>query len=64
MVDTADSKSAEGNLMPVRVRPPLPIQISGAIRLKQKPLIKQGLLFYCVQHNHFGSVLSLQRQTP
>lgn len=24
MVDTADSKSAEGNLMPVRVRPPLP----------------------------------------
>ena len=32
MVDTADSKSAEGNLMPVRVRPPLPEDVERVCR--------------------------------
>jgi hypothetical protein len=46
MVDTADSKSAEGNLMPVRVRPPLPSKYPAQSEVVQKPLINQGFLLY------------------
>lgn len=42
MVDTADSKSAEGNLMPVRVRPPVPSEYPELSSSVQKALINQG----------------------
>ena len=47
MVDTADSKSAEGNLMPVRVRPLVPIVSTALYSADQKPLNFEGffLLF-------------------
>lgn len=42
MVDTADSKSADRKVMPVRVRPPLPELFERVCRFSANPFLVNG----------------------
>ncbi len=56
MVDTADSKSAEGNLMPVRVRPPLPSINKGLTGFHLEPFLfyKERVHNLCSKLENYG----------
>ena len=67
MVDTADSKSAEGNLMPVRVRPPLPSKYPALSEVVLKPLKIKGfsfLLSYFYKVFELGNIFSTFNLQP